>query len=101
VFLFGVLQGNFAAVILIVRVMRQIGFQFFFRMRMRVTVLMFLIAVVVVMMMTFPVLVGMFVFVLARVLVSGAGVNPKLDAFHILPLLPLEVHVKIADLQLG
>ena len=40
------------------------------------------------------------VLVLLVVHVRAPFVNAKLDAAHILPLLPLEVHVKVANVQL-
>ena len=53
------------------------------------------------------VLMGMLMFMrvrmrlVLRVRVRGAFVDTEFHAFDVLPLLPFEVHVKVADLQLG
>jgi hypothetical protein len=65
-----------------------------------VSVLVFLLPVMMVaMLMGMPVLVRMFVFVLLRT-VRRPFVNAELHALDRLPTLAVEVHVKIADVQL-
>jgi hypothetical protein len=56
---------------------------------------------VIVMMMLVGVPVRMIVVVIALVGVCRSLVNAEMNAFDLLPLCPVEVHVKIAEIELG
>jgi len=66
-------------------------------MMMAVIVVVVMIMVAVVVMMAVAVIVG---FVLV-VRVGRSFVDAKFHAFHFLPLLPVEMHMKISDIELG